>query len=126
MAPGARHVLIVEDSEIVSGALTVLFEQTGKRVSVAPTVASAIESGTADPADVVLLDLTLPDGDGLQVAPRLLSLPHPPVVIALTGHDDPVTVKRCTDAGCAAVLLKPVPARELLRRVDEFLGSTAE
>jgi DNA-binding response OmpR family regulator len=40
----------------------------------------------------------------------------------MTGHDDGETRVRCLAAGCAQVLLKPVPARELLSRADGWLG----
>jgi CheY-like chemotaxis protein len=45
----------------------------------------------------------------------------PALTVALTGHDDPLTVQRCKAAGCREVLLKPVPVRELLRRASEWL-----
>lgn len=100
-----------------------LFEQTGRRVTVSGTVAEAIDNATADPADLMLIDVTLPDGDGLAILERLRAdgtLPR--VAVALTGHDEPAIVQRCESSGCAAVLLKPVPTRELLRRVEEWLG----
>src|SRR5690348_17726999 len=67
----AAHVLIVEDNDLVSGALRVLFEQTGRRVSVAGTVASAIALARQDRPDLMLVDLTLPDGSGLAILEEL-------------------------------------------------------
>jgi DNA-binding response OmpR family regulator len=118
----APHLLLVEDSSLVTDALRVLFEQTGHRVTIARSVSEAVASATADPPDLMLLDLTLPDGDGL-LALRALS-EHgraPRSTVAMTGHDDAATRQRCLDAGCRAVMVKPVPARELLRRVKEWL-----
>lgn len=109
------HVLLVEDNELVTSAMRVLFESVGYRLSTATTVAEALGVGTRDPADLVLLDLTLPDGDGLALVEPLRSA-GAKTVVALTGHDDPVTRERCLTAGCADVLVKPVPARELLKR----------
>ena len=43
-----------------------------------------------------------------------------------SGRDEPDVVKRCYDLGCAAVLVKPVPARELLRRADAWLSSAPD
>jgi CheY-like chemotaxis protein len=118
-------VLIVEDNELVSGALRILFEQTGRRVSVAGSVADAVALASADRPDLMLIDLTLPDGDGLEIVRQLQDVEHPPrVVVALTGHDEPAIVQRCTAAGCTDVLLKPVPTRELLRLASEWLGDT--
>ncbi len=112
------HLLIVDDSVLVTGALRLLFEESGYRVTVAGNVTSAIESGSRDPADIMLLDLTLPDGDGLAVIDSLRERSaQPRATVALTGHDDDAVRQRCMAAGCADVLIKPVPVSELLARV---------
>lgn len=115
-----EHVLIVEDSQLVIDALTVLFDAAGRRVSGARTIAEAREIAEADPPALVLLDLRLPDGDGLTLVDHLRGAGS--VVVALTGDDDPKKRQRCLDAGCVDVLIKPVPARELVRRVAEWIG----
>ena len=78
------------------------------------------EIGLADPARLVLVDLTLPDGDGLAVIEPLRQSGSD-IFVALTGHDDPETAERCRAAGCVDVLLKPVPARDLLAKVRGWL-----
>ena len=114
-------MLLVDDSEHVTGALRVLLEATGREVAVATTVADALRACRDAPPDLVLLDLTLPDGDGLELLRALRAAgAEPPPTAALTGHDDPETVRRCADAGCLATLVKPVPMRELLARLDEW------
>ena len=116
-------VLIVDDSPHVTGPLRILFEETGRRVSLAASVAEAVESCANERPDLMLLDVTLPDGDGLDVLAQLAgSASAPTVTVALTGHDDEQTVLRCRAAGCHDVLLKPVPVRELLRRAGEWLS----
>jgi DNA-binding response OmpR family regulator len=121
------HVLVVEDNVDVGDAFRVLFESTGRRVSVVRTVADALAAARADPIDLMLLDLTLPDGSGLEILEELTNDPsRPRVSVALTGRDEPAIVRRCYDLGCAAVLVKPVPARELLRRADAWLSSGAD
>lgn len=116
-------MLIVEDNELVTGALRILFEETGRRVTVAHTVAEAIAAGEADPPDLLLLDLVLPDGEGLEVA-RTLSARgvRPKAMVAITGRDDPASLARCSEAGCTAVLVKPVATRELLEKATEWLA----
>jgi DNA-binding response OmpR family regulator len=111
---------VIEDNELVSGALRILFENTNRRVSVAGSVAESLAVARRDPAALVLLDLTLPDGNGLDlVAP--LAAAGCKTIVALTGHDDPETRARCLAAGCADVLVKPVPARQLVARASEWL-----
>lgn len=121
---GMPHVLIVEDSSLVSDAMRILFEASAHRVTTAASVAEAVKAHAKDPADLVLLDLTLPDGDGLEVlAAAAGAVPERPTVfVALTGRDDPATRERCIAAGCADVLVKPVPARELVARSRALLA----
>lgn len=112
------RLLIVEDSELTASALRLLFEESGYEVAVAATVKRAIEIGTQQATDVMLLDLTLTDGDGLSVLKRLSDANHAPRnTIALTGYDDDEVRERCLAAGCVDVLLKPVPIAQLLARV---------
>jgi DNA-binding response OmpR family regulator len=118
-----RHILVVEDNVDVGDAFRVLFESTGRRVSVVRTIADAVAAARADSVDLMLLDLTLPDGSGLEILEELGDEPaRPRVTVALTGRDEPQVAQRCYDLGCAAVLVKPVPARELLRRADGWLS----
>lgn len=116
-------VLLVDDSPLVTEALTILLEETGHRVAVAGSVAEAVAACEAEAPALALLDLTLPDGSGLEILARLDGSPaRPRVAVALTGHDDPATVDRCRAAGCRDVLLKPVPTRVLLGKVGEWLN----
>jgi DNA-binding response OmpR family regulator len=112
------RLLIVEDSELAASALRLLFEESGYEVSIALSVKNAVELGIEQRPDVMLLDLTLPDGDGLTALQRLRDANCAPRnTIALTGHDDDEMHARCIDAGCAEVLLKPVPIAQLLALV---------
>ena len=120
--PPLPHVLVAEDNDLVSGAMRVLFEETGHRVSTAPSISETVAVAAADPVDLLLLDLGLADGDGLSVLTELRARGAlPRVVVALTGRDEPEVVARCREMGCADVLLKPVPARELLRLARGWL-----
>jgi DNA-binding response OmpR family regulator len=115
------RLLVVEDSAIVASALRLLFEESGYDVDVASTVKAAIATATENTPDVMLLDLTLPDGDGLTILQRLREqgcAPHG--TIALTGHDDDELRDRCIDAGCVDVLLKPVPIARLVALVQSL------
>lgn len=110
------HVLIVEDSTLVTDALRILFEGSGFRVTIAGSVADARALPPDDVADLMLLDVTLEDGDGLDLLAEMRAKgSEPETTVAMTGYDDPITRQRAIDAGCADVLVKPVPVRELLR-----------
>ena len=121
MTDGPAHVLVAEDNTLVGGAMRLLFEESGFRVSLAGSVAETVAAAASDPVDVLLLDLGLPDGNGLLALDALRARDAlPRVAVALTGRDEPDVAARCMAAGCAAVLVKPVPARELVARVREW------
>ena len=122
MPPSAR-ILIVEDSPLVVDAFRVLFTEAGYEVDAAATVAEAIERGTTKRPDLMLLDISLPDGSGLEIMTALKergSLPR--ATLAMTGHNDSKSRRICLDAGCVDVLIKPVPIAELLRQIERHLA----
>lgn len=119
----AARILIVEDSPLVTDAFSILFRESGYDVDVAGTIAEAVEAATARPIDLILLDISLPDGDGLDVIQQLRDKNAlPKATLAMTGHGDSRTRQKCLDAGCAEVFLKPVPISELLRRIEHHLA----
>jgi len=119
----AQRVLIVEDSTLVTDAFRILIEAAGYDVDVAATVAEAIELGSAKQADLMLLDLTLPDGNGLEVLDGLRDRDRAPkVTLAMTGHNDPKMRHSCLHAGCADVLLKPLSIGEIVRHIERHLA----
>jgi CheY-like chemotaxis protein len=71
----------------------------------------------------MLLDISLPDEDGLAVLEALDARGmRPSTTFAMTGHSDAATRERCIAAGCSDVLLKPVPVNQLLRIVSEAVA----
>ena len=119
------HVLVVEDSALVIGALRVLLEETGHRVSAATSVAEAVASARADTPDVILLDITLDREDGLGVLHALATSGElPRVAVAVTGHDEPSVRERCLNAGCRAVLVKPINATKLPDMIRLWLSES--
>jgi CheY-like chemotaxis protein len=114
------RVLVVEDSVLISSALRILLESNGYEVTVAGTAAEALAAGTHTHPDVLLLDLILPDADGLSLIGELESREiRPAVKLAMTGYDDTETRTRCLAAGCDDVLVKPVPVSDILRVIAE-------
>lgn len=118
----ANHVLIVEDNELARDAWRLLLQATGYRVSVAGSVSESLRVARTVRPDLVILDLSLPDGEGIAIIPELVVEENPPVFVALTGHDTREVADRCLAAGCASVLVKPVTSKELLATVDPLLS----
>jgi two-component system KDP operon response regulator KdpE len=119
----SARVLLVEDSPMINGALKALLEAGGFDVTVAATAAEAVSWGEPERADVMLLDVGLPDADGLTVIAALEARGLKPAkTFAMTGYSDEGTRDRCLAAGCDDVLLKPVPVQMLLRIVSEAVA----
>jgi two-component system KDP operon response regulator KdpE len=126
VTPPLPHVLVAEDNTLVADAMRLLFEETGHRVTTAGTIVDVVRAAASDPVDLLLLDLGLADGDGLDVLDQLRGRDAMPrVSVALTGRDEPDVIARCRAAGCRDVLLKPVPVGELLRRSREWLNGAS-
>jgi CheY-like chemotaxis protein len=122
--PPLPHVLVAEDNALVADAMRLLFEETGHRVTTTGSIADTVAAAAVDQVDLLLLDLGLSDGDGLAVLSQLASRDAlPRVTVALTGRDEQEVSSRCLAAGCRAVMLKPVPVGELLRKSREWLGA---
>ena len=94
--------------------LALLLSGGGFDVEVAPSLASGLER-LDDHWDIVMSDLKLPDGSGLEVARHAQRLAHPPArLIALTGfgsHDD---IAATREAGFDTHLVKPIDPEQLL------------
>lgn len=81
-----------------------------------------LESGHAN---LVLLDLSLPDMDGMEVLARIQGLPAPPPVVILSAIDSPAVVRKALDAGAEDYVRKPFDAGELCARLRAVLRRTA-
>lgn len=110
------HIVVVEDDPGIGASLTRTLEGQGYEVSWATTAANATDALRATTA-LVVLDLGLPDEDGLEVCRRLRAGPAPPQVLILTARGDEADVVLGLDAGADDYLVKPFRLAELLARV---------
>ena len=118
---GAMHqVLVVEDEPAIRNVLAVLLEAEGYRVIEADTALRAeIESRSHKP-DLLLIDLGLPDGDGIAIIRRVRAWSPMPIVVlsARTQEEQKIAA---LDAGADDYVTKPFSAAELLARVRAAL-----
>ncbi|MEO8431735.1 MAG: response regulator [Acidobacteriota bacterium] len=117
-----RHVLIVEDDASSRYGLKSLLESEGYRISEAADLAQADERIDAEVPEVLVLDITLPDGDGASwLAARQKREATRFPVIALTGVTADEDRRRIERAGVSAVLHKPVNVHLLFDALKECL-----
>ena len=117
-------ILLVEDNETIRHAFSILLEDSGYRVLQAGTGAEALETAKREKPEMVLMDLGLPDVNGLEVTRRLKADPDTRgvIVIALTGRALAMDQAACMEAGCAGYLSKPIDSQQLLQKLPEFLA----
>jgi len=108
----AATIFVVEDDPVMSGTLSKALEASGYRVLIASTGADARALvGEAKP-DLIILDLTLPDDDGLRLTTSLRTLTSAPIVIC-SGRQGQIDRVLGLKLGAAAFLAKPFELDEL-------------
>ena len=116
---GARvRVLIVDDHPMVrAGLASMLSGDEVEVVAEAGSGAEAVERAVAFGPELVLLDVELPDIDGLETLARIRAQAPGVAVLMVSMHDDPGMVRRAVEAGAAGYVLKGIGRRELLAAV---------
>ncbi|HUH15908.1 MAG TPA: response regulator transcription factor [Gaiellaceae bacterium] len=120
MRPGKRTVLVVEDEESITAPLTAALAREGFDAAVAATAAEALELARSLRPDIVLLDLMLPDGSGLDVCRELRRTSSVPIIVVTARGDEADRVVGL-ELGADDYVVKPFSARELVARIRAVL-----
>jgi DNA-binding response OmpR family regulator len=116
----AEHILVVEDDSRLADMLKDYLGQAGFGITVAPLGATALEKLSASAYDAVVLDLMLPDMDGLSVCRQLRAKSDTPVLM-LTARGDAVDRIVGLELGADDYLPKPFEPRELVARLRAIM-----
>lgn len=117
------RILLVEDSHNLNKALCLRLTHAGYEVAGVHTVAAALDRAPALQPHLAILDINLPDGDGLELADRLTAIVPDLLLLFATANRDPALRRQVTRAGAFALLLKPFDAAELLETVGRALDA---
>lgn len=120
MSPEESFVFVVDDDPRVREAVSNLLEAVGFRSAAFGSAADFLKFEKPDCPSCLILDLELPDINGLEVQQQLSGLDGPPIVF-LTGHGDVPSSVRAMKSGAVGFLLKPVRKQELLDAIAEAL-----
>ncbi|WP_035791542.1 response regulator transcription factor [Kitasatospora mediocidica] len=118
------HVLLIEDDEPIRTSLTRSLTRLGHQVDSAGTAVEGIGLAVQQNADIVVLDLGLPDVDGLQALTMLRAAISVPVVIA-TARDDECDTVRALNLGADDYVIKPFSVEHLNARLGAVLRRVA-
>src|SRR3984893_10965039 len=115
-----ERILVVEDDPRLTDMLSEDLGQAGFRITVAPLGRTALEHLSTSAYDALVLDLMLPDMDGLDVCRQLRTTSDTPVLM-LTGRGDAIDRIVGLEIGADDYLPKPFEPRELLARLRAIL-----
>jgi DNA-binding response OmpR family regulator len=122
----AKRVLVVDDEPNIVMSLRFLMERAGFAVEVAATGQEAVAALDRAPADLVLLDVMMPELDGFEVCQRIRNHPawRATKIVMLTAKGREVERDKGLALGADAYVTKPFSTRDLVAKVKQMLGSS--
>ena len=115
-----QRVLVCDDEPQILRALRVILRDAGFDVDPAETAAEALDKAALRPPHAAIIDLLLPDGDGIEVCRRLREWTAVPIIVlSAVGEEDQKV--RALEAGADDYVTKPFGARELVARLQAVL-----
>jgi DNA-binding response OmpR family regulator len=115
------RILLVEDHRDTAFVVRFVLEQQGYEVVCAHTCGDACASADGERLDLLICDIGLPDGNGIDLL-RKLSLDHSLPAIAVSGYGTPDDIRRSLEAGFIAHLTKPFGMKSLIETVERALS----
>ena len=114
------RILLIEDHPIVrAGCRRLLDVLPGVEIAEAATAAEGLRMAHEFLPDIIVLDLNLPDGNGLDLLGPLLSHPSDPKIIVFSMYEDPVFAARALEAGATGYMTKNDDPAVLLQAIDK-------
>jgi CheY-like chemotaxis protein/DNA-directed RNA polymerase subunit RPC12/RpoP len=119
-----RKVLIIDDSILTRNKITAILKNLGVRVVAAADGPSGLKLAQTSNPDLIVLDIEMPQMDGLEVLAALRAQKPNKVVpvVMLTGHADLELVKKALAAGASDYILKDKSVLEIANRLKKFLS----
>ena len=121
----ALRILLVEDHGDTARVMTQVLAREGHEICAAGDVATALELADSQPFDLMLSDLGLPDGSGMDLLRALRGRGYLFPAIALSGYGQEQDIRQSLAAGFALHLTKPVNMPRLTEAVTALVSNTA-
>lgn len=116
----STRILVVEDDKTIAMGIEYSLQQEGFHPVVRHTASSAMDTLQQESFDLLLLDITLPDGSGFNICEQVRKTSNTPVIF-LTARDDEGNVVMGLDMGADDYVTKPFRIRELISRIKSVL-----
>ena len=115
-----KNILLVEDNEAIIMGLKYSLEQENIKVLIAKNVIETRQKLNQEKIDLILLDVSLPDGNGFDICKEIKQKQDIPVIF-LTAQDEETSVVFGLDLGADDYVIKPFRTRELISRINSVL-----
>jgi two-component system, OmpR family, KDP operon response regulator KdpE len=115
-----RRILVCDDEPQILRALKVIMREAGFEAVPAETAEEALDRAAVHPPDAAILDLVLPDGDGVEVCREIRRWSQMPIIVLSAIGEEDAKV-RALEAGADDYVTKPFGARELIARLQAAL-----
>jgi two-component system KDP operon response regulator KdpE len=119
-----RRILVLDDEPHILRALKVVLRDAGYEPVLAETAKAALDAAAVRPPDAAIVDLVLPDGDGVEVTRALREWSDMPILVLSAVQDEDEKV-RALEAGADDYVVKPFGSRELVARLHAALRRVA-
>ncbi|MDR1168352.1 MAG: response regulator transcription factor [Heliobacteriaceae bacterium] len=120
-----ENILIVEDHELTRFGLKTAFEDTDYTVYEADSAENALRIFHSNKIDIVIMDLGLPNMDGIEATRQICSSGKDVKVVILTSHNDEKEVLDCLQAGANAYCSKEINPQRLIEVIDSVVDGAA-
>ncbi len=120
------RVLIIDDDRIVCETISDLVQQSGYSASSAYTLESGLREAMEGNYDIVLLDVRMPDGNGIDALPEIRRSPSSPTVIILTGFGDPDGAELAIKNGAWDYIEKPSSEQDMILTLSRAIRHREE
>lgn len=117
-----RHILLVEDDGVTGDIVRDYLTAAGFAVHLAMTMQSAREKNKVQAIDLIIIDITLPDGDGFDLAREFRSSLTCPPIVFMTSHTGIDDIRKGFETGGYDYIKKPFVIEELVLRIQHILG----
>lgn len=117
----SASILVVDDEESILSSLSSILEDEGYQVAVGKSGADAIRAYTTDPPDLMLLDIWMPEMDGLETLRRVRELVPTAQVMMMSGHGSIETAVKAIKLGAYDYIEKPLSLENVTLRVKHAL-----
>jgi len=118
---GAKTIMVIDDSIVIRKMIEIALEDEDFRILSATSGKDGMESVERENPDLIILDMLLPDMNGIDVLKKIKESKNLPVIM-LSGKDSPQLVENAKEAGVNDFLPKPFKDEELVEKVKMLIG----